>query len=139
MMISNYMNKIYEMLVSKSLMFVLVISFIYLIILLCIGAEYQLRVVADDYFYYHRIGNNFLHGLGCTFDGVVKSNGFQPLWQVAVIGFIWLSKVLFIDDAFFAIFFNLILFLSGLIYLYRKFSLISEPFKASLLLSIGAL
>ena len=41
--------------------------------------------VPDDASYYLKIGENFNSGLGFTFDGINRTNGFQPLWQYAII------------------------------------------------------
>src|SRR5271154_5485520 len=36
--------------------------------------------VQDDFFYYLKIAQNFAHGRGSTFNGVVPTNGYHPLW-----------------------------------------------------------
>lgn len=38
--------------------------------------------LADDTFYYLHIANNIVDGLGSTFDGTSKTNGYHPLWLV---------------------------------------------------------
>jgi hypothetical protein len=42
------------------------------------------RVLADDPFYYFTIARNFGRGHGLTFDGVSPTNGFHPLWLLAI-------------------------------------------------------
>jgi len=39
----------------------------------------------DDASYYLGIAENYSGGLGFTFDGINKTNGFQPLWQILLI------------------------------------------------------
>lgn len=34
----------------------------------------------DDFFYYLKIAGNLAHGLGSTFNGLVPTNGYHPLW-----------------------------------------------------------
>ncbi|MDP8224684.1 MAG: glycosyltransferase family 39 protein [Candidatus Lernaella stagnicola] len=38
--------------------------------------------LADDTFYYLRIAENILAGHGASFDGVVATNGYHPLWML---------------------------------------------------------
>lgn len=126
-------------LAKKYLFFLFSLSLIYLLTLLFLGKDYQLRVVVDDYFYAERIAQNCIHGLGITFDGVVKTNGFQPLWQIAITGFVALSLFFHgIDNAFFAVAFNFIFFFAGMIYLTKDWK---NPnyLQISLLIVLGTL
>lgn len=41
-------------------------------------------VVPDDSFYYFVIGRNIAAGLGSTFDRIAPTDGYHPLWMVAV-------------------------------------------------------
>jgi hypothetical protein len=52
-------------------------------IVFIVFADIQLitNIVYDDALYYLKIGENILDGRGITFDGLVKTNGFQPLWM----------------------------------------------------------
>jgi len=34
----------------------------------------------DDFFYYLKIAQNLAHGAGSTFNGIVTTNGYHPLW-----------------------------------------------------------
>jgi hypothetical protein len=34
----------------------------------------------DDFFYYLKIAQNLAHGAGSTFNGIVATNGYHPLW-----------------------------------------------------------
>ena len=44
--------------------------------------------IADDAFYYFKIGENIFRGLGSTFDGLHPTNGYHPLWMLfTVVGF----------------------------------------------------
>jgi hypothetical protein len=52
-----------------------------------------LNLVADDYYYYERIGRNILAGHGSTYDGVVRTNGYHPLWMCIVTIAVLLEKL----------------------------------------------
>ncbi|MCB9488290.1 MAG: glycosyltransferase family 39 protein [Deltaproteobacteria bacterium] len=41
--------------------------------------------VADDTFYYSQIAKNLLAGHGLSFDGVIETNGFHPLWMIPTL------------------------------------------------------
>ncbi|MBI2612506.1 glycosyltransferase family 39 protein [Candidatus Kaiserbacteria bacterium] len=43
--------------------------------------------LSDDSFYYFQIARNIAEGLGSTFDGVNPTNGYHPLWLIAVLPF----------------------------------------------------
>ncbi len=43
--------------------------------------------VADDAFYYVQIARNIAAGHGSTFDGVIATNGYHPLWMLACVFF----------------------------------------------------
>src|SRR6202041_2863493 len=50
------------------------------------GFEYLLtHVMPDDAFFYFKIAENIVQGLGPTFDGLGATNGFHPLWLVILI------------------------------------------------------
>jgi hypothetical protein len=36
----------------------------------------------DDFFYYLKIAQNLAHGSGSTFNGIVATNGYHPLWML---------------------------------------------------------
>lgn len=36
----------------------------------------------DDFFYYLKIAQNLAHGAGSTFNGIVPTNGYHPLWML---------------------------------------------------------
>ena len=37
---------------------------------------------ADDSFFYFQVAWNFAHGLGSTFNGLMNTNGYHPLWML---------------------------------------------------------
>lgn len=39
----------------------------------------------DDFFYYLKIAQNIAHGAGSTFNGIVPTNGYHPLWLAALV------------------------------------------------------
>lgn len=56
-----------------------------------LGATHN--TLTDDYYYYERIARNLVAGLGSTFDGVVQTNGYHPLWLMLVILAVYLEKL----------------------------------------------
>lgn len=54
----------------------------------------MVNVLQDDYFYYHVIAAHYLTGQGTAFFPTVQTNGYQPLWQGAVILSLKLSQAL---------------------------------------------
>ena len=40
---------------------------------------------SDDSFYYFKVAANIANGLGSTFDGISRTNGFHPLWMLVCI------------------------------------------------------
>lgn len=51
-----------------------------------------LNTVTDDYYYYERIARHIVTGAGSTYDGVVSTNGYHPLWLWCVVGSVLLEK-----------------------------------------------
>jgi hypothetical protein len=43
------------------------------------------KLMVDDAFYYFKIAANVVSGKGFTFDGLHRTNGFQPLWQFLIL------------------------------------------------------
>lgn len=43
-------------------------------------------LLSDDAFYYFKIARNIVEGRGSTFDGIVPTNGYHPLWMLCVVG-----------------------------------------------------
>jgi hypothetical protein len=41
----------------------------------------------DDFFYYLKIAQNLAHGAGSTFNGIVPTNGYHPLWLLVLTAF----------------------------------------------------
>jgi len=41
-------------------------------------------LVPDDFFYYLVVAQNLAHGHGSTFNGIVLTNGYQPLWFACI-------------------------------------------------------
>lgn len=37
---------------------------------------------ADDSYFYFQVASNFAHGLGSTFNGLMLTNGYHPLWML---------------------------------------------------------
>jgi hypothetical protein len=49
------------------------------------------RFAVDDTFYYLEIARNIAAGNGVTFDGIHRTNGFQPLFQLLLVPIFWLT------------------------------------------------
>lgn len=49
------------------------------------------NVVADDCFYYLTIARNIAWGNGSTFDGVIQTNGYHPLFMLLLIPLAWVT------------------------------------------------
>ena len=47
--------------------------------------ENILTLMPDDAPYFFKIAQNYSEGLDFTFDGINKTNGFQPLWQYTLV------------------------------------------------------
>lgn len=45
----------------------------------------------DDFFYYLKIAVNLSHGAGSTFNGIVATNGYHPLWLLLLASFTWFT------------------------------------------------
>src|ERR1700738_3382043 len=41
----------------------------------------------DDFFYYLKVAQNLSRGLGSTFNGIVPTNGYHPLWFLVLTCF----------------------------------------------------
>ena len=46
----------------------------------------------DDAFYYFKTAQNIVEGHGVSFDGIARTNGFHPLWMVALLPIFTLAK-----------------------------------------------
>lgn len=46
----------------------------------------------DDAYYYYKIARNITEGLGVTFDGLNRTNGFHPLWMAVCVAIFWLAR-----------------------------------------------
>ena len=52
---------------------------------LTLGPQNAAALFSDDAYYYFKIASNVAHGLGPTFDGIHLTNGFHPLWLLALV------------------------------------------------------
>lgn len=41
----------------------------------------------DDFYYYLKVAQNLAHGSGSTFNGIVATNGYHPLWMLLLTAF----------------------------------------------------
>src|SRR5690348_6710980 len=48
--------------------------------------------LSDDAYYYLRVAANVAHGAGSTFGNLVPTNGYHPLWQLALVPVFWLVR-----------------------------------------------
>lgn len=49
-------------------------------------------LVQDDFFYYLVVARNIAQGHGSTFNGIVPTNGYQPLWLWILVCVSWISQ-----------------------------------------------
>ena len=49
--------------------------------------------VQDDFFYYLKVAQNIVAGKGSTFNGIVQTNGYHPLWLLVITAIVWLGVV----------------------------------------------
>ena len=49
------------------------------------------NVVIDDGYYYLQVARNLARGHGSTFDRVNRTNGYQPLWTLALVPVFWFT------------------------------------------------
>jgi hypothetical protein len=50
-----------------------------------VGFDRVLTLMPDDAAYYYKIAENASEGKGLTFDGINRTNGFQPMWLAALV------------------------------------------------------
>ncbi len=59
----------------------------------CFAKSSWIPFAEDDFFYYLKVAQNFAHGHGSTFNGLVPTNGYHPLWfmVLAILSFFSMS------------------------------------------------
>ncbi len=65
----------------------------------CATVANPLVFQADDSWFYLVIGRHVANGSGVSFNGVLPTNGFQPLWQVIVSLVVWLLDLVGVESA----------------------------------------
>lgn len=77
--------------------------------------------IEDDLFYYFKIAKNFWIYHTFTFDGLVSTNGFHPLWQYMLIIIFGIAKLFGIENHFFyiALISNMFLYILSAILFYK--------------------
>ncbi len=48
--------------------------------------------VQDDLLYYLKVAQSIAHGHGSTFNGIVPTNGYQPLWLLLLVALSWFTE-----------------------------------------------
>lgn len=56
------------------------------------GQKVTWNVVIDDGYYYLQVARNIARGHGATFDRINPTNGFQPLWALALVPIFWVTN-----------------------------------------------
>lgn len=79
------------------------------------------KLLVDDAFYYFNIAKHVVMGKGFTIDGLNRTNGFQPLWQLLI-----LPIFAIFNDPIVQV--RAVIFLGGLLHLFSGF-LLFEIFK----------
>jgi hypothetical protein len=83
------------------------------------GYEIGKYFFADDAFYYLKIAQNVARGHGSTFDGMVSTNGYHPLWELCCIALhaVWPGTEAGMVGLIYAIQTGLLLMAAWLLYL----------------------
>ena len=55
------------------------------------SGTFWMSYVQDDFYYYLKIAQNIAQGRGSTFNGIVPTNGYHPLWEWALTAFSYIS------------------------------------------------
>ncbi len=128
---------------DKILKYSIGITFLVLAIIAIISPE---AFMLDDCFFYFQVADNIVKGNGSTFNNIVPTNGYHPLWMLFCI----ISSLLSFGDKILALkiglFFQLLLSV-GIIFYYVKLAKIlkiknyifSLPFVLLLFMSFGLL
>ena len=48
--------------------------------------------VQDDFLYYLKVAQSIAHGHGSSFNSMVPTNGYQPLWLLVLVGLSWFTE-----------------------------------------------
>lgn len=51
-----------------------------------------MEYVQDDFYYYLKVAQNVVAGRGSTFNGIVPTNGYHPLWELLVVALSLISS-----------------------------------------------
>lgn len=68
-----------------ALALIAVVAYVYFAFVLNFPDRAILSILSDDAFYYFKIARNIADGQGPTFDGIVPTNGFHPLWMMLMV------------------------------------------------------
>jgi len=72
----------YSILASHALAICVIVSLAYYAVYPLFNKAPWIAYEEDDFFYYLKIAGNLAHGFGSTFNGIVSTNGYHPLWLV---------------------------------------------------------
>ncbi len=72
---------------------IIIVSIIYLIVIFSSNYYVADWFSTDDSFYYFKTAENITNGLGSTFDGISKTNGYHPLWMIIIIPLFFFSNL----------------------------------------------
>ena len=66
-------------------------GFVFILLLFRLSKPFRSTVswmeyVQDDFYYYLKVAQNIAHGHGSTFNGIVPTNGYHPLWEALFVG-----------------------------------------------------
>jgi hypothetical protein len=75
-----------ERLASRVLVALFILAFLYMIsVIILFDIERLITTMPDDAGYFLEIAENAAGGKGLTFDGINRTNGFQPLWLYILV------------------------------------------------------
>ena len=102
----------------KWLLWVGVFIFLALVIFQPIHIHTYSRTIIDDGYYYLGYANSITTGQGATFDGLVKTNGVQPLWALVLIVLAFISPDR-ISLVYFSLIISAVLVLASIVFINR--------------------
>jgi hypothetical protein len=120
---------------NKKLLVILLLALGIRVLISCYDFLFQIFFI-DDAFYYFKIARNITQGLGITYDGVTKTNGFQPLFLILILPFFLLRENNIILPLHLVAIFSSLLSLGTGIFLYKISKTVVDEWYALFILAI---
>ncbi|HEY5123400.1 MAG TPA: hypothetical protein VIK14_06660, partial [Ignavibacteria bacterium] len=78
---------------KKKVIIYLFLIFVFLLSSFYLPFQFILNFAHDDSFFYLKTSQNFVNGIGTTFDGINPTNGFHPLYFLIISALFFLTKL----------------------------------------------